>query len=45
MTTGTTTNECSKVLKKYEVKSVFVLTIAKTSLFKKENYNIDDYEK
>lgn len=37
MTTGTTTSECSKILKHNKVNKVFVFTIAKTSLLRKEN--------
>jgi competence protein ComFC len=36
-TTGSTANECAKVLKRNGVKKVFVLTIAKTTIGKKRN--------
>lgn len=35
ITTGTTVNECSKILKENKVKKVFVFSIAKTSRYKK----------
>lgn len=36
ITTGTTINECSKVLKRYDVSKIFVFSIAKTSLMRED---------
>ena len=37
ITTGTTVNECSKVLKKCNVGTIFIFSIAKTSFMRKDN--------